>query len=94
MSALDQVRKLFPTGAVVECVENTYIPQRAGSVVTITRGGKTVCDARMGGKPFRMSLPTRVRDVVHVTENTATWLLGDQPVRLRGHSVTYRSVAT
>lgn len=88
-SKLDQLRALFPVGAVLECVENTYIQGRHGDgLQTITRAGKSFCDCEKDGKPYRMTLPTRVRDVVAVDADTATYKLG------RGeHTVTYRRVA-
>lgn len=93
MNKLDEVRALFPTGAVIECVENTYTREkgfdRAGMRVTIERSGKTVCDSRSSdGKRFRTTLPTRVGDVLHVDGESATWRLDVDGE----HTVTWRLV--
>src|SRR4051794_37205274 len=63
------VRALFTDGALMECVANTYIPDRAGYRVRIERAGKTVALARgLDGKAFRCSMPTRVGDVLAVDD--------------------------
>lgn len=90
MTTLERVRALFPVGAVVECVENTYIPRRNGTVRTVTKAGKSYCDCTMDGKPYRMSLPGRAGDVLELTDDTVTFKLGG-PARTKGdHTVTYR----
>lgn len=89
---VDQVRALFTEAEVVECVENTYIPKRGGTRVTLTKVGKSVADGFADGAPARIYLPTRVKDVLSVSEDKATYLLDQSLERLKGHSVTYRVV--
>lgn len=86
MSTLEKVRALFVPGETVECVENTYIPDRAGRRFVIGTVGKSVWSPSGEGN-YRGSFPTRAGDVVSVDETSATWKIG------RGeHTVTYRRV--
>ncbi len=90
MSTLDQVRALFPLGAEVECVENTYRPECNGTRRRITRVQKQRLGAEVltgpgVGRPFDMVLPVRARDVLELTGEQVRFRLG------RGeHTVTYR----
>lgn len=85
MNKVDQVRALFVEGEAVVCVENTYIPDRAGTVFEVTRVGKTVYD--VSDRKFRGTFPTRVSDVVSVDSERATWKIGRD-----NHTVTYAKV--
>jgi hypothetical protein len=92
---VEQVRALFHVGELVECVQNTYIPKHNGTRRRVVKVGKTVVageqvDGAKAGQPFRMTLPTRVRDVVAVDDRQATYLLDESLERLRGHTVTIR----
>lgn len=97
MNKVEQVRALFREDEIVECVKNTYIPANDGTRRRITKVGKSFADGEViegdnAGKPFYMSLPTRVRDVIAVDEREATYLLDESVVRLRGHTITIRRV--
>jgi hypothetical protein len=94
---VDEVRALFREGELVECVENTYIPARNGTRRRILKVRKSVVDGEVvdgerAGQPFRITLPTRVRDVVAVDDQQATYRLDESSERLRGHTVTIRRV--
>jgi len=76
-------------GAVVECLENTYIPSRAGMRGTVSRPGKTSIGlAFTGVNGYRMSRPQRVSDVLELTEDTITYRMAER----EGHTVTWRIV--
>jgi hypothetical protein len=87
MNAIDRVRALFVEGEEVECVRNTYIPDRDGQRRRVVKVGRTVVECECDGKPYRMELPTRVGDVVEVDEQQATWKM-----RPAGHTVTIRRI--
>ncbi len=90
MRTLEQVRALFPIGAEVECVENTYRPELNGTRRRITRVqkqrlGVEVLTGPGVGRPFDVVLPARARDVLELTGEQVRFRLG------RGeHTVTYR----
>lgn len=96
MSKVDQVRALFREGEQIECVKNTYISAQDGSRRLIRRVGRSFADVELlgpegpDGKPYRMVVPTRVRDVLAVDEREATYYLEESSERLRGHTVTVR----
>jgi hypothetical protein len=83
--ALSAVAERLVVGTRLECLENTYIPSRAGAILTITRQGKRVFDGELGGKTYRMELKPRLR---MLDANTFTHPVG----RVNGieHSVTWR----
>jgi hypothetical protein len=92
---VEKVRALFRAGQLVECVENTYIPKHNGTRRRVVKVGKTVVDGEQvdgekAGQPFRMTLPSRVRDVLAVDDRQATYLIDESLERLRGHTVTIR----
>jgi hypothetical protein len=73
----------------ITCVENTYIPDRAGTTRQLAKVGK--CYAEAG--EFRVTLPVRIADIEWLDADTARWALNNprRPVaRLDGHTVTYR----
>lgn len=96
MNKVEQVRALFREGEVIECVKNTLIPARDGSRRLVRTVGRSFADVEIvdsegaGGKPYRMVVPTRVRDVLAVDEHEATYHLDESSERLRGHTVTVR----
>jgi hypothetical protein len=73
MNTLDRLRARLTVGTVMECVENTYIPDRAGGTITFTRVGKSTAEATWSQREgvYGVSLPVRVRDV--------TWLDAERP---------------
>jgi hypothetical protein len=81
-STLDQVRALFPLGALVECVENTYRPELDGSTRRVTRqyrsklGVELLTGPGAGEAGFDMALPARARDVIDLGPNTVKFRLG------------------
>lgn len=76
-------------GAQVECIENTYIPSRAGIVGTVLRPGKTSLDLEVAGvRGYQMSTPRRVSDVLEMTDDTIKYNLESRD----GHTVTWRIV--
>jgi hypothetical protein len=84
---LDDFKRNVHTGTLLRCVGNTYIPDRAGKLATITRAGVGVCDAVMDGKPYRMEWPKRVRDIVSVDPLRITYRIGRDD-----HTVTWEIV--
>lgn len=94
---VEQVRKLFAPGTVLECVQNTYIPAQDGSRRRVEKLGRDFADVELLGvedrRPYRMVVPRRVRDVLSVDGREATYLLGERPDQLRGHTVTIRRLA-
>lgn len=70
-------------GTQMECVENTYIPSRAGLQVTVTRPGKTTIGC---GRGYNINPPKRVSDVVALTEDSITYKLAHR----EGHTVTWK----
>lgn len=95
MSKVSEVREFFAGAETVECVENTYIPTRAGLRLRLTKVGRSVAagvqlNGADAGEPFRLVLPTRVGDVVSVDPSSATYILDRKLERLKGHTVTYR----
>jgi hypothetical protein len=87
LNKVEQVRSLLSEGTVLECVENTYIPKLNGTRRKLTRVGKAVAegvslDAACEGKLFRMYLPTRVCDVLAVSDDEFTYLLDESVERL------------
>lgn len=94
---IEQVRSLFAKGAIIECVENTYIPKNNGAQRIVHKLGKSFADGEVltghhaGGK-FRMAIPTRVCDVLLVEGDRATFRLDESSERLRGHTITIRRV--
>jgi len=94
---VDQVRALFTEGAVIECVENTYIPRNNGARRLVRKVGKSFADGEVlsghqSGGLFRMTIPSRVCDVISVDAEQATYRLDESRERLRGHTVTIRRV--
>jgi hypothetical protein len=93
MTTLDKVRALFPLGAEVECVDNTYRPELNGTSRRITRVqkqrlGVEVLSGPGVGEPFDMVLPSRARDVIELTADRVKYRLG------RGeHTATYRVIS-
>lgn len=97
MNAVDQTRELLAGAAVIECTENTYIPNRAGLRLSLSKVGKTVADGEQltgerAGEPFRLELPLRVKDIVAVSDDAVTYLLDQKLERLKGKTVTYRVI--
>jgi hypothetical protein len=80
--------EMFQPGAVILCVENTYIPDRNGTTRTITRAGTTVCDATYEGKPYRMEMPKRVSEIELLDDGSVRY-----PIGRDDHKVTLRRVA-
>lgn len=66
-------RDRLTAGARVKCLENTYIPERAGLVATVATPGKTSIRLDAAGATSWMNFPARVRDVVALTRNTITY---------------------
>lgn len=93
MRTLEQVRALFPVGAEVECVENTYRPELNGTRRRITRAqrqrlGVEILTGPCVGEPSVMVLPSRVGDVLELGADCVKYRLG------RGsHTVSYRVIA-
>jgi hypothetical protein len=95
MRTLEEVRELFPLGAVVECVENTYRPVLNGSTRRVTGVRKSSLDVELlsghdAGKPggFVMALPARAGDVLSLSDDTVTFRIG------RGeHTCTFRVIS-
>lgn len=82
---------------MIETVENTYIPERNGMRREITKAGKSrfdgvVVNGPLAGKKVSGDIPTRVKDVLAVTDTEATYLLDQSLLRLKGHTVTVRVV--
>jgi hypothetical protein len=75
-------------------LENTYIPERKGAILTITKQGKrvfagTVTDTR-GGVAHRGEFGLELRTGLHmIGANTYR-----QPIDREGHSVTWRILVT
>lgn len=93
MRTLEEVRQLFPIGAVIECVENTYRPELNGSRRRVSAVRKSSLDVEVlsghdAGKPgFVMALPARAGDVLSRSANTVTFRIG------RGeHTCTFRVI--
>lgn len=87
--SIDAFYERWTTGTVVECVENTYIPGRAGVRGAVWRPGKTSIGLAFAGEQgHRVSLPQRVSDVLELTEDAIKYRL---PLR-EGHTVTWRIV--
>jgi hypothetical protein len=94
MRTLEEVRELFPLGAVIECVENTCRPVLNGSTRRVTGVRKSSLDAEVlnghhAGKPgFVMALPARAGDVLSLSNDTVTFRIG------RGeHTATFRVIS-
>lgn len=84
MTTLDTFKRSIRAGDVLVCIENTYIPSRAGQRLHITKAGPTVCFGDMDGKGYRLEWPKRVSDVLEISETRITYRIG------RGeHTVTY-----
>lgn len=94
MRTLEEVRELFPIGAVIECVENTYRPVLNGSRRRVTGVRKSSLDVEVlsghgAGKPgFVMALPARAGEVLSLCYDTVTFRIG------RGeHTCTFRVIS-
>jgi hypothetical protein len=95
MKTLDAVRTLFPRGATVEVIENTYRPVLNGSTRRVTGVRKSSLDVEIlsghgVGKPgrFTMALPARAGDVLSLSDDTVTFRIG------RGeHTCTFRVIS-
>lgn len=92
-NTLELLRARLTPGAVLLCVENTYLPVRAGTTRTVTEL-KTRC-ARVtwrDGKPGEMALPMRAMDVTWIDPDTVRWPLDPTGKTrcLAGHTVTFR----
>lgn len=84
---LSAFKQRIHAGTVLRCVENTYIPRRAGMLATITKPGVNVFSAEMDGKSYRMEFPTRARDVVSASADQVTYKIGRDE-----HTVTWEIV--
>ena len=80
--------EMFEPGAVIECVENTYIPARNGTTRVVERAGTTVVDCRFEGKPYRMEMPKRVSEVEELADGAVRY-----PIGRDAHTVTLRRIA-
>ena len=80
MNKVKQVKALFRAGNRVECLDNTYIPSRRGERFRITQTGHSGSDAisERDGAPYRMIMPTRVRDVLSVSDSRASFLIDEE----------------
>jgi hypothetical protein len=95
MRTLDAVRALFPLGATVEVIENTYRPVLNGSTRRVIGMRKSSLDVELlsghdTGKPggFVMALPARAGDVLSLSDDTVTFRIG------RGeHTCTFRVIS-
>lgn len=86
--------EMFEPGAVILCVENTYIPARDGTTRTVERAGATVSDCRTpDGKPYRMEMPQRVGTIEHLPDGSIRYPLGGPATKHGNHFVTLRRVA-
>lgn len=98
MNAVERVRALFTEGAVIETVENTYIPKNNGMRRRITKLRKSGFDAvvlngHLEGKAHVGHFPARVKDVLAVSDTEATFYLDQKRERLKGHTLTLRVVS-
>lgn len=94
MKTIERVRALFPDGATIRCVENTYIPAHNGTLRRITGGGVGYRECVILTGPRArdrgvMYLPTRASDVLSVTDSSVTFKLPRRP----GHTNTLEVVA-
>jgi hypothetical protein len=90
VSALAAVRDLFPEGSTIECVQNSYIPRRAGCRLVVTKAGATYREGLLdGSEQFRLRLPARARDIMAFSpdERCITYLIGREM-----HTATWREV--
>jgi len=82
--AITAVAERLTPGTAMVCLENTYIPHRAGMVLVIDRQGKRAFDAHLEGEPersFRLELRPGLRMLDQDTyrapigrdDHTATW---------------------
>lgn len=78
------------TGTVLECTENTCLPERVGQRWTVTRPGKTSIIATMpeGGRA-RLNPPTRASDVIALTDDSITYKIEHR----EGHTATWKLVS-
>jgi len=95
MKTLDAVRALFPLGATVEVIENTYRPVLNGSTRRVTGVRKSSLDVELlsghdAGRPggFVMALPARADDVLSLSQDTVTFRIGRE-----GHTCTFRVIS-
>lgn len=94
--SLAAFRDRLTTGTRLRCIENTYIPHRAGLEAIVTKPGKSTVrlqattstgNIEAGGTCW-MSPPTRVRDVLAMTEDAITYLI--DPATRGDHKATWR----
>lgn len=82
MRTLDRVRALFPTGAVVEVVENTRRPELRGQLRRVTCAHRNALEVEVlngadaGTVGFRMVLPVRAGDVLELTDTRVRFRFG------------------
>lgn len=88
MNLVQQAQQFYAQSRELECVENTYIPRQNGHRRIVGRVGKTSYACTVDGKAFRGTIPTRVRDVVAISDDEITHKIGRD-----GHTVTLRRVA-
>jgi hypothetical protein len=91
MRTLEEVRALFPHGAVLECVENTYRPELNGSTRRVSRlhhtklGVEVLTGPGTGKSGFDMALPARAGDVLELGPDRVKFR-----IRRGEHTVTLR----
>jgi hypothetical protein len=92
-NVLEHVRGMFPLGATIECVENTYRPELNGSTRRVTRAGRSKLRVEIltgpgaGNAGFEMALPANASDVLELTDDTVKFRLGRG-----GHTATFRAL--
>ena len=80
MRTIERVRALFPVGATVRWVENTYAPIYNGDTRRIVAAGVgwrdcvTLAGPR-AGESFHLQLPDLASDVLALTRRVVTWRL-------------------
>lgn len=100
---VQEARAFFVNARELVMVENTYMPFRNGVRLSVEKVGASFVDGRVIASPderlaegerFRCSIPTRVCDVLAITDDTIKFALGSSSPRLCGHTVEYRKEPT
>lgn len=80
MNKVEQIRRRFSPGARIRCLENTYIPSHRGETFRVTASGRSKAEAvsEKDGSPYRVTLPTRVRDVLAVYPDRVSFLIDEE----------------